>query len=375
MSQARPTRRTIRAVLALLVVAAPLQLAAVATARSAPTTAASKCNVLQKLLGRCPKPTATTTAVPTSTAVPMTTAAPTTTTDVPTTATGPTTTASQTTTADPTTTAVPTTSTGPTTTLASTAGTACGGNPTLPKTGGGVWTCDFNDEFNGATLDRTMWFPQPTKGSGFDSNDHDCFMDSPNNVSVSGGNLVLTSRQEPAPFVCEDTVARTTQYTSGSVSTYQRRSVNRGRVEVRAKILSAKVQGTHTAFWLFPQDLNGGPGRGEIDIAEIYGTYSDRAIPYIHHPLSALDASDTNNFCMTPNIADWNTYVVEWTAQSITIIYNGQVCLTNTMGASAFNRDFMVALTQGLGWPGNDFQPGITPLPAQTLVDYVRVYN
>ena len=78
---------------------------------------------------------------------------------------------------------------------------------------------------------------------------------------------------------------------------------------------------------------------------------------------------------MIPNIADWNTYVVEWTAQSITIIYNGQVCLTNTMGASNFNRDFMVALTQGLGWPGNDFQPGITPLPAQTLVDYVRVYK
>ncbi len=277
----------------------------------------------------------------------------------------------------PTTTAVPTPTTVPTTTTTSgpTAGGACGGVPTVPKAGGGVWTCDFNDEFNGSALDRTLWFPQPTKGSGFDSNDHDCFMDSPNNVSVSGGNLVLTSRREPAPFVCEDTVPRTTQHTSGSVSTYQRKSVNRGRVEVRAKIVSAKVQGTHTAFWLFPQDLNGGPGRGEIDIAEIYGTYSDRAIPYIHHPLSALDTSDTNNYCMIPNIADWNTYVVEWTAPSITIIYNGQVCLTNTMGASSFNRDFMVALTQGLGWPGNDFQPGITPLPAQTLVDYVRVYT
>ena len=246
---------------------------------------------------------------------------------------------------------------------------------TVPKAGGGVWTCDFNDEFNGTGLNRAMWLPQTTKGSGFDSNDHDCFMDSPNNVSVSGGSLVLTSRQEPAPFVCEDAVPRSTQYTSGSVSTYQRKSVNRGRVEVRAKILSAKVQGTHTAFWLFPQDLLGGPGLGEIDIAEVYGIYSDRAIPYIHSPLEAVDPSDTNNYCMIQNIADWNTYVVEWTAQSIKIIYNGQVCLTNTLAASTFNKDYMVALTQGLGWPGNDFQPGITPLPAQTLVDYVRVYK
>ena len=329
MSQPGRKRRLI---VALLVVAASFPLVTSATPAYAATAPATTCNFLQRLLGLC-KP------APTPTPTPSPTPSPTATTPPPAT------------------------------------DTACGGVATLPRAGGGVWTCAFNDEFNGTSLDRSMWLPQPTKGTGFDSNDHDCFMDSPNNVSVSGGSLVLTSRKEPAPFICEDTVARTTQYTSGSVSTYQRKSVNKGRVEVRAKILSGKVQGTHTAFWLFPQDLNGGPGRGEIDIAEIYGIYSDRAIPYIHHPLSYLDNSDTNNFCMIPNIADWNTYVVEWTAESIKIIYNGQVCLTNTMGASNFNKDYMVALTQGLGWPGNDFQPGVTPLPAQTLVDYVRVYK
>lgn len=322
MSQPFKTRR---AILALLVVAATLPVVGTAS----PAVAATSCNFLQKLLGLCSAPT------PTST---------------------------------------PTASPSPTP-PAPAPGAACGGYSTLPKAGGGVWTCDFSDEFEGTALNRALWLPQTTKGSGFDSNDHDCFMDSPNNVSVSGGSLVLTSRKEPAPFVCEDTVSRSTQYTSGSVSTYQRKSVNKGRVEVRAKILSGKVQGTHTAFWLFPQDLLGGPGRGEIDIAEVYGIYSDRAIPYIHHPLSSLDNADTNNFCIIPNIADWNTYVVEWTTQSIRILYNGQVCLTNTMGASNFNKDYMVALTQGLGWPGNDFQPGITPLPAQTIVDYVRVYK
>ena len=40
----------------------------------------------------------------------------------------------------------------------------------------------------------------------------------------------------------------------------------------------------------------------------------------------AIDTSDTNNYCMIRDIAEWNTYVVEWTAQSIKIIYNGQVC-------------------------------------------------
>jgi len=326
MSQFRPKGRTI---LALLVVVAALPFVSAASPAAAATARSTGCTALQKALGMCPKTTTTTTTKPLTTP----------------------------------------------TTLVSSPGTACGGHPTVPKTGGGMWTCDFNDEFNGTTLDRALWLPQTTKGSGFDSNDHDCFMDSPNNVSVSGGSLVLTSRQEPAPFVCQDTVPRSTQYTSGSVSTYQRKSVDRGRVEIRAKIISAKVQGTHTAFWLFPQDLIGGPGRGEIDIAEVYGIYSDRAIPFIHSPLEAVDSRATNNYCMIQSIADWNTYAVEWTAQSITIIYNGQVCLTETLAASTFNKDYMVALTQGLGWPGNDFQPGITPLPAQTLVDYVRVYK
>jgi beta-glucanase (GH16 family) len=331
MSQPRRLRR---AILTLLLVAAALPVLSAGPTAAATAAQSTKCNLLQQLLRQCPKPTTTTTTT--------TPAAPTTTTSAPTTT-------------------IP--------------GTACGGVPTLPKAGGGLWTCDFGDEFNGTSLNRAMWLPQTTRGSGFDSNDHDCFMDSPNNVSVTGGNLVLTSRPEPAPFICEDTVARSTQYTSGSVSTYQRKSVNRGRVEVRAKIVSAKVQGTHTAFWLFPQDLLGGPGRGEIDIAEVYGIYSDRAIPFIHYPLGAVDPNATNNYCMIANIADWNTYVVEWTAESIKIIYNGQPCLTNTMGASNFNKDYMVALTQGLGWPGNDFQPGMTPLPAQTVIDYVRVYT
>lgn len=316
-------RRRFRPVFALLMVAAALPVLGSAPPAAAATTS-TKCGLLQQLLHQCTPATTTTSTTSTTTTVP---------------------------------------------------GTACGGVATEPKSGGGVWTCAWGDEFNGTALTRSLWLPQTTKGSGFSSNGWDCFMDSPNNVSVSGGSLVLTSRQEAAPFTCEDTVPRTTQYTSGMVSTYQRKSVDRGRVEFRAKVISGKVQGTHTAFWLFPQDLLGGPGRGEIDVAEIYGKYSDRAIPFIHSPLEGVDPNATNNYCMIQNIADWNTYAVEWTAQSITIIYNGKVCLTETLAASGFNKDYMVSVTQGLGWPGNDFQPGVTPLPAQTVVDYVRVYT
>jgi beta-glucanase (GH16 family) len=314
------------AVLTALVVGAAL-LVPVALAGAPAAQAATSCNLLQQLLGQC---TPTTTA-PSSTSTTATTSNP---------------------------------------------NALCGGVATLPKAGGGTWTCTWSDEFTGDQLDRTKWRPQTTEGSNFSSNNLDCVVDSPNNISVGGGSLTLTSRKEAAPFTCPDPDGpRSTSYTSATLTTFGLYDLKRGRVEFRAKVTGADQPGLHEAFWLFPTDLLGGPGLGEIDVAEIYHRYPDRAIPYIHHPLSTLDPNDTKTSCLIPNIHDWNTYVVEWTSSSIKVIYNGVQCLNDTLGASNFNKPYMLAITQGLGWPGNDFVPGVTPLPASTIVDYVRVYQ
>lgn len=298
-----------------------------------PTTAPSTppCNGLQKLLGMCP----TTTTAPTTTS----TTAPTTTTTQP-----------------------PTTTTTP---------TAEGCQP-VPKAGGGTWSCVWADEFDGTELNREFWTPQTTAETNSDSNDQDCWVDSPDNIDVSNGVLTLTSRMEAAPFTCQDRKdgPRTTQYTSATVQTMNKVSVHRGRVEIRAKVTS-KNKGTHGALWMWPQDLLG----NEIDIAEMYGNWPDRVIPYLHYPLYFLDGQSTNNFCMVDDYADWNTYVLEWTPQSLTVLYNGEVCIRSTMAASYFNEPYMLVISQMLGFPGNDFEPDMTPLPAHTIVDYIRVYE
>src|SRR5690242_21497026 len=64
-----------------------------------------------------------------------------------------------------------------------------------------TWKCTFADDFNGSALDTSKWIAQTTAASGFTAG-KDCFMDSPNNVSVSDGNLNLTVRREAAPFQC-----------------------------------------------------------------------------------------------------------------------------------------------------------------------------
>ena len=293
-------------------------------------------------------------------------------------------------------TTMPTTTTAPTTTTTAATTTTteppsgdgpCGGVATKAKATGGTWTCSFYDEFTGDALDRSKWIPQQTNGSGFSSAQKDCYVDTPANVSVADGRLVLTSRQEAAPFTCTATrwTSWRTQVTSGSVSTYGGRfSQTYGRFEARMRVTGAKVTGLHEAFWLWPNNptkYGAWPRSGEIDIAEIYHQYPDRAIPYIHYN-NTNDKNVTNNYCMIDDISQFHTYVAEWTSVSIKIIYDGQLCLEDKWspawpqsGRQPFDQPFIVALTQALGQNTNAYNAATTPLPASTEVDYVRVYK
>ena len=309
-----------------------------------------------------PAPTTTTTVAPTTT----TTVAPTTTTTAP----PPTTT---------TTTAPPTT----TTTAPPTGSGTCGG-ATIAKASGGTWQCTFDDEFDGTTLNAKNWVTQVTSASGFHSG-AECFVSSPNNVSVGGGVLSLTVRKEAAPFTCTSPLGSyTTQYTSGMVMTSGLFSQTYGRFEVRAKLPPAAVKGLQESFWLWPvNSVKYGyswPQSGEIDIAEVYSQYADRAIPYIHYVPAVTDPNVTNVNCLINDISAFHSYVAEWTPTTITIKYDGQTCLTDTFNAAGlqpgqpFDQPFMVALTQALGI-GTNTPDANTPLPATTQVDYVRVWK
>src|SRR6266496_3986561 len=65
----------------------------------------------------------------------------------------------------------------------------------IRKSDGGYWQCTFADNFGGTSVDPSKWIAQRTDASGF-GDGTSCFVDSPDNVSVSDGNLQLTSRKE-----------------------------------------------------------------------------------------------------------------------------------------------------------------------------------
>jgi beta-glucanase (GH16 family) len=265
----------------------------------------------------------------------------------------------------------------------------CGGKPTL-SSGNTTWTCTFDSEFTGTTYNHAQWTPITTATSGYTSGLTACFVNSPNNISVGNGYLSLTARKEAQPFRCTSPLGSfTTQYTSGTLSTYGLFSQAYGRFEVEAQVPSGAVKGLQSSFWLFPQNekkFGAWPFSGEIDLAETFSQYPGLAVPYIHYAPGGVNAATNTNIVTSTNCTivpnQFNDYVVEWKPGSIRMIYNGTTCLIDNWtpaapetGFEPFNQPFFINVTQALGLGTNQFNPASTPLPATTEIKFVRVWQ
>jgi beta-glucanase (GH16 family) len=270
----------------------------------------------------------------------------------------------------PTATASPTAATAPAPTT-----DACG--TALKKVDGSSWQCTFVDDFHGSTLDRTKWVPQTNHSHGTDAA-RSCFVDNPANIAVADGSLRLSVRKIATTMDCAGLPAG---YTGGSVTTYYKFGQQYGRFEARMKVPATREPGLHEAFWLWPDvrqtQTTYWPEAGEIDIAETYSQYPDLVIPFLHYtwydnwgPVPGLNTAWT---CAASR-GVWNTYTLEWSANRLEILVNGRTCLVNTSGDPAFQKPYIMALTQSLGSTTNGYT-GRAPMPATTEVDYVKVWK
>jgi beta-glucanase (GH16 family) len=247
----------------------------------------------------------------------------------------------------------------------------------LVKPDGTRWTCTFSDDFGGTELDRRKWVPQTTATSGYQIG-ADCFVDDPDNVSVGAGVLSLTVRKEAEPFACPGARAgdEMLQHTAGSVSTWGTFAQARGRFEFRAAFPATKVAGHHSALWLYPTNPQQPyPYSGEIDVAEMYSYFPDRAIPNIQY--GHWDQTVTNNYCTIDDVSAFHTYTLEWTPTTMSIAFDGQVCVEHQiekLEIDPFDSPFMLVLSQGLG-AGFNAVTQATPDVGTTKVDYVRVWK
>ena len=130
-----------------------------------------------------------------------------------------------------------------------------GGNlPTNVLTPKG-WELVWSDEFDGSSLDGAEWNTHTGDGTaegipGWGNNELQSYQ--ADNVSVSGGNLIITARSEAADG---------RDYTSGRINTAGKLDMRYGRVE--ASIHAPGGQGMWSALWMLPTD-------------SVYGTWAAR---------------------------------------------------------------------------------------------------
>ncbi|WP_028652408.1 glycoside hydrolase family 16 protein [Nocardioides halotolerans] len=260
------------------------------------------------------------------------------------------------------------------------------GRPVL-KPDGSAWTCEFADDFDGDALDTTHWTVLSSLASGY-RNGPECYLgdESPlgaDDVTVAGGALHLTAKALDHEVVCPSLSGDfPSRWTGAFVTTYGKYTTTFGRVEVRAAFPDVDVPGVHAALWLWPQDLAyGSEATGEIDLAEYFSLYPDRAVPFLHYQPAVPDGSNTNNLCLLDDPSSMHSYVIEWEPGHVRIAYDGEVCVDHDIvpsppltGSQPFDQPFTLNLTQALGVGSNAFGEQ-TPLPATTTVDYVRVWS
>jgi beta-glucanase (GH16 family) len=266
-----------------------------------------------------------------------------------------------------------------------TAGPDCG--PAVEKADGTDWECAFSDDFEGDALDTTHWTVLSSLASGY-RNGPECYLgdESPlgaDDVAVGDGVLRLTARALDHEVVCPSLGGDfPSRWTGAFVTTYGKYTTTYGRVEVRAAFPDVAVPGVHAALWLWPQDLAyGSEITGEMDLAEYFSQYPDRAVPFLHYQPAVAERTHTNNDCLVEDPGAMHTYVLEWEPGRATISYDGEVCVDHDIapapplsGSQPFDQPFTLNLTQALGVGTNAFTEA-TPLPATTTVDYVRVWH
>ena len=228
------------------------------------------------------------------------------------------------------------------------------------------WTMIWNDEFDGTTLDNTKW-TKDVGGWGFGNNEAQYYSDSPTNLSVSNGELLITAREEQF---------QTNEYTSAKIITKGKFQMQYGKIEARLKAPMGK--GLWPAFWMLGTNIDqvSWPRCGEIDVMEhinnntkINGTAHWDNVGHIYMGgVIETDVTEFHNYVVV-----WDSLTIKWYMDE-TLYF--QLNIANGInGTEEFQSSFYLLLNLAVGgdWPG--YPDASTVFPAEMKVDYVRAYE
>lgn len=228
-----------------------------------------------------------------------------------------------------------------------------------------VWSEEFN--YTGSP-NSSIWNFEIGNNNGWGNNEVQYYTDRASNVTVNGSALVITAKAESHNGY---------NYTSARITTQNKFDFKYKRVEVKAKLPSAK--GTWPAIWLLGSDFSsvGWPHCGEIDIMEQNGWDKNVVYGTCHwwNSTGNHNASFGNTTSVSNTSSEWHIYKLEWSDQSIMISVDNKLYYTMTNNSGLpFNQNFFMILNIAMGGSlGGDIDSGFTESAME--IDYIRVYE
>ena len=222
----------------------------------------------------------------------------------------------------------------------------------------------FFDEFNlDGAPDSSKWSYDLGNNNGWGNGELQSYTNSPSNVIVQGGNLVITAKKTGS------------SYTSARLKSENKYEFKYGKVEFRAKLPAGA--GTWPALWMLGQNYatNTWPACGEIDIMEHKGNQPNIILGSVHYAGRSGGNSVTSQILSSNVSSEFRKYKVIWSPQSIRF-YVDNVLFHSVINSNSlpFNSDFFLIMNVAMG---GTFGGTVDPAFSQSSmeVDYVRVYQ
>jgi beta-glucanase (GH16 family) len=234
-----------------------------------------------------------------------------------------------------------------------------------------------NFDVDGAP-DPSIWTYDIGRGAdnnGWGNNELQYYTDSPDNVVVQNGYLIITAKQEAIGGA---------SYTSARLKTQNLFEQKYGRFEARIKLPLG--QGLWPAFWMLGSNIDEvvWPQCGEIDIMEYLGNNPTQILGTLHGPGYSGGESISKKYNLPNSRFDneFHVFGVEWTETYINwyvddVLYN-QITRKQVEaegGEWVFDNSFFMILNMAVGGNLPGSPNSSTTFPQRMLVDYVRVYQ
>jgi beta-glucanase (GH16 family) len=242
-----------------------------------------------------------------------------------------------------------------------------------PPTGvPGKWRIVLDDDFEGTSLDSSLWntqYPWGEDNNGDGS--ENCYL--PSNVALDGqGNLVLTGQRGEVHGTGSNGQAKSWPYSSGQVNTFGKFSLTHGVLEVRAQVPAGL--GTWPAFWSLPANGSWPP---EVDVMEVYGVDPGTVDMTYHWGTEKRPKEKDNETTLAGGEAfssDFHVFGCAITKRAITWYLDGVEQWSFTRADKIAQLvPLYVVCNLAIGGAGGD--PDGTPMPVQYVVDYIRAWK